>query len=82
MALAANGRELPEAIAVTHADSPVLTGYLERGVMMKNDANPRGTLDQVGQALRGSFRLTKPSGLKSLPHWPLWLCLGPMPRAG
>ncbi len=51
MALAANGRELPEAIAVTHADSPVPAGYLERGVMMKNDANPRGTLDQVGQAL-------------------------------
>lgn len=57
MALAANGRELPEAIAVTHADSPVPAGYLERGVMMKNDANPRGTLDQVGQALRGELSL-------------------------
>lgn len=57
MALAANGRELPEAIAVTHADCPVPAGYLERGVMMKNDANPRGTLDQVGQALRGELSL-------------------------
>lgn len=51
--LPAAGRELPEAAVTTHAGSPAPAGYVERGVMMLNDANPRGTADQTGEALRG-----------------------------
>lgn len=51
------GRDLPEAAGTIHADSPVPAGYLERGIMMRNDANVRGTLDQIGEALRGDLTL-------------------------
>ncbi|MDE6528964.1 MAG: tetratricopeptide repeat protein [Muribaculaceae bacterium] len=57
VAFPAAGRDLPEAVATAHSGSPAPVGYIERGVMMLNDANPRGTLDQIGEALRGDLTL-------------------------
>ena len=56
-AFSAGAVEVPEATAMTHAGSYVPAGYLERGVLMGNDANVRGTIDQVGEALRGVMTL-------------------------
>ena len=47
-----HGENAAPVAAQSHINSPAAPGYLSRGAAMTNDGNPRGTIDQLKEALR------------------------------